>query len=204
MGGYKQSQLKGRSFDEIKKLFDKEMIKVNDFIAMDLEAQESSTKRTTEHLESDISKKQKVDKNVEPVIDDSKELRNRIEIVSDDGDEAMVKDKFKKEKQVDDMDNLLFGTLKTMFEDHVEDTIWTYQQGLAKVKNWKLLESCRVYCLTMQSIIYYLLVENGYPLTRNTLHQLWSGVRLQVDYDVEMAYVLLRFIRKQLMEGYTP
>nr|GEV35309.1 hypothetical protein [Tanacetum cinerariifolium] len=76
MGGYTQSYLKGRSFDEFKKLFDIEMRKVNDFIAMDSEAQESSTKRTAKHLESDISKKQKIDKNVEPVIDDSEELKN--------------------------------------------------------------------------------------------------------------------------------
>nr|GFB42499.1 hypothetical protein [Tanacetum cinerariifolium] len=48
---------------------------------------------------------------------------------------GIVKDRFKKEKLVDDMDNLLFKTLKTMFEHHVEDIIWTYQQGLAKVKN---------------------------------------------------------------------
>nr|GEY48175.1 hypothetical protein [Tanacetum cinerariifolium] len=48
---------------------------------------------------------------------------------------AIVKDGFKKEKLVDSMDNLMFRTLKTMFEHHVEDTIWTYQQGLAKVKN---------------------------------------------------------------------
>nr|GFA20381.1 hypothetical protein [Tanacetum cinerariifolium] len=83
-GGYKHSYLKGRSYDEIKKLFDREMRKVNDFIAMDSEAQkssgkkaqESSTKITAKSLESDISKKQKVDENVEPVIDDTKELKN--------------------------------------------------------------------------------------------------------------------------------
>nr|GEW17703.1 retrovirus-related Pol polyprotein from transposon TNT 1-94 [Tanacetum cinerariifolium] len=86
---------------------------------------------------------------------------------------AIVKDRFKKEKPMDDMGYILFRTLKTMFEHNVEDIIWKYQQGLAKI----------------------------YPLTRNTLHQLWSDVRLQVDYDVEMAYDLLRFIRKQLMEG---
>nr|GEV56704.1 hypothetical protein [Tanacetum cinerariifolium] len=198
LGGYKQSHLKGMSFDEIKKLFDREMRKVNDFIAIDSEAQESSTKRLAEHLESDISKKQKVDENVEPIIDDSKELKKYIEIVPDDGDGMLikatplssrsstiidykihkkgkktyfniiiadVKDRFKKEKSIDDIDNLLFRSLKTMFEHHVEDNIWKYQQGLAKV----------------------------YPLTRNTLHQLWSDVRLQVDYDVEMAYDLLRF-----------
>nr|GEW85544.1 hypothetical protein [Tanacetum cinerariifolium] len=140
MGGYKKSHLKGMSFDEIKKLFDREMRKVDDFIAMDLEVQESNTKRTTEHLESDISKKQKVDENVEPVIDVIEELKKCMEIVPDDGDE---------------------------------------------------------------SIIYYLMVEKVYPLTRNTLHQLWSDVRLHVNYDAEMDYDLLRFIRKQLMEGYT-
>nr|GEV01477.1 hypothetical protein [Tanacetum cinerariifolium] len=64
---------------------------------------------------------------------------------------AIVKDRFKKEKPVDDMDNILFRTLKTMFEHHVEDTIWKYQYELAKVKNWKLFESCRVYCITMQT-----------------------------------------------------
>nr|GEV92956.1 hypothetical protein [Tanacetum cinerariifolium] len=207
MGGYKQSHLKGMSFDEIKKLFDREMRKVNDFIAMDSKAQESSTKRTAKHLEYDISKNQKVDKNVEPVIDDSEKLKKCMEIVPDDEDEVLIEatplssrsptiidykihkegkktyfkiikadDRFKKEKLVDDMDNLLFKTLKTMFEHHVEDTIWKYQQGSTKV----------------------------YPLKRNTLLQLWSDIRLQVDHDVEMAYDLIRFIRKQLMEGYTP
>nr|GEX90074.1 hypothetical protein [Tanacetum cinerariifolium] len=98
IGGYKQSHLKGKSFDEIKELVDREMRKVNDFVAIDLEAQkssakeeqESSTKRTAKHLESNISKKQKVDENVEPVVDDSKELRKCIEIVLDDGDEVLI------------------------------------------------------------------------------------------------------------------
>nr|GFA83009.1 hypothetical protein [Tanacetum cinerariifolium] len=42
---------------------------------------------------------------------------------------SIVKERFKKTKPVDDMDNLLFQTLKTMFEHHVEDNIWKYQQG---------------------------------------------------------------------------
>nr|GEW10393.1 hypothetical protein [Tanacetum cinerariifolium] len=91
MGGYKQSHLKGKSIDEIKNLFDKETRKVNDFIAMDSEAQESSTKRTAKQLESDISKKQKVDENVKPVIDDTEELKKCIEIVPDDEDEELIK-----------------------------------------------------------------------------------------------------------------
>nr|GEY06664.1 retrovirus-related Pol polyprotein from transposon TNT 1-94 [Tanacetum cinerariifolium] len=81
---YKQYHLKERSFDEIKELFDRKMAKMNNFIAMDseaqkrsaIEAQESSTKRRAEHLEFDISKKQKVDEIVGPAINDFKELKS--------------------------------------------------------------------------------------------------------------------------------
>nr|GEW91668.1 hypothetical protein [Tanacetum cinerariifolium] len=41
-----------------------------------------------------------------------------------------------------------------------------------------------------------------YPLTNSTLTQMWNDVRLQVDYKVEMAYDLLRLVRRQLREGY--
>nr|GEW57530.1 hypothetical protein [Tanacetum cinerariifolium] len=48
---------------------------------------------------------------------------------------SIVKTRFKKTKPVDDMDNLLFQTLKTMFEHHVKDNIWKYQQGAVKFHN---------------------------------------------------------------------
>nr|GEZ41800.1 hypothetical protein [Tanacetum cinerariifolium] len=145
-----------------------EMTKVNNFIAVDSEAQESSTKRIAEHLESDISKKQKVDENVEPVVDDSEELRKCIEIVPDDGDEVLIK--------------------ATPISSR-SPTIIDYKIHKEGKKTY------------LKIIIAD---EKMYPLIRNTLHHLWSDVRVQVDYDVEMAYNLLRFIRKQLMEGYTP
>nr|GEZ59699.1 hypothetical protein [Tanacetum cinerariifolium] len=69
------------------------------------------------------------------------------------------------------------------------------QQGLVKVKNWKLYDSCGVYCVIMQNILYYLLVEKMYPLTKHTLHQMFD-VKLQVDYECEMAYELLRLVKK--------
>ncbi|GJY74400.1 hypothetical protein Tco_0478831 [Tanacetum coccineum] len=101
MGGYKHNQLKGRSYDEIQKLFDKEMKRVNSFVAMNLEAQEisgkkdensskktkiaqdSSAKRAGDKLESDESKKQKTDKN-EEVEDNEAELKKHLVIVKDD------------------------------------------------------------------------------------------------------------------------
>ncbi|GJX72099.1 putative ribonuclease H-like domain-containing protein [Tanacetum coccineum] len=79
-----------------------------------------------------------------------------------------VKARFKKRKPVDYMDTFLLLTLKTMFEHHVED----------------------------KSIPYYLLVEKMYPLTKHTLHQMFNNVKLQVDYECEMAFDLLRLIQK--------
>ncbi|GJS68228.1 hypothetical protein Tco_0682793 [Tanacetum coccineum] len=115
---------------------------------------------------------------------------------------SIVKARFKKAELVNYMDNLLLYHLKTMFEHHVEDNVWKNQQGLVKVLNWKLYDSCGVHCVTVQSIPFYLLVEKIYPLTNHTLHQMFNDVKLQVDYECEMAFELLRLVKKQLKEGY--
>ncbi|GJY17390.1 hypothetical protein Tco_0388881 [Tanacetum coccineum] len=95
MAGYKQNQLKSKNYDEIQKLFDKAMTRVNMFVDMDTElvkesskkaemVQESSSKRAGEELESDNSKKQKLDENVEAKVDDEAEMKKHMKIVPDD------------------------------------------------------------------------------------------------------------------------
>ncbi|GKE42825.1 hypothetical protein Tco_1470109, partial [Tanacetum coccineum] len=157
--------------------------------------------RAGEELEQESSKKQKVEEDKE-----SEELKKCLEIVSDDGDDetiedtplsiksptfmlknfdredlevlwSIVKARFKKIMPVNYMDNLLFHHLKTMFEHHVEDSVWKNQQGLVKVLNWKLFDSFGV-------------------------HYMFNDVKLQVDYECEMAFELLRLVKKQLKEGY--
>ncbi|GJZ25971.1 hypothetical protein Tco_0570224, partial [Tanacetum coccineum] len=70
MAGYKQNQLKSKNYDEIQKLFDKAMTRVNMFVG--------------EELEFDNSKKQKLDENVEAEVDDEAEMKKHMEIVPDD------------------------------------------------------------------------------------------------------------------------
>ncbi|GJU16008.1 hypothetical protein Tco_1143974 [Tanacetum coccineum] len=117
---------------------------------------------------------------------------------------SIVKAIFKKTEPVNYMDTFLHLNFKTMFEHHLKDNVWKNQQALVKVPNWKLYDSCRVHCVTMQNILYYLLVEKMYPLTKHTLHQMFNDVKLQVDYECEMAFELLRLVKKQLKEGYVP
>ncbi|GKB21559.1 hypothetical protein Tco_0855482 [Tanacetum coccineum] len=155
----------------------------------------TSLKRAGDELEQDKSKKQKLDEKVEAEVDDAKEaeeLKQCLEVVLDDGDDVtihatpledlevlwrIVKARFKKTEPVNYMDTFLHLNLKIMFEHHVED---------------------------MQTIPYYLLVEKMYPLTKHILHQMFNNVKLQVDYECEMAYELLRLVKKQLKEGYVP
>ncbi|GJS91317.1 hypothetical protein Tco_0773953 [Tanacetum coccineum] len=207
MAGFTHNQLKNKSFDEVQKASDKTMSWIDSFIPMDSEVS---------------AKKQKMDDDKE-----KEELKQCFEIIPDDGDDVtidatpfkilknfdredlevlwrMVKSRFKKTKPLNYMDTFLHLNLKTMFEHHVEDSIWKNQQGLVKVLNWKLFYSCGVHCVTVQTIPYYLLVEKMYPLTKHTLHQMFNDVKLQVDYECEMAFDLLRLVKKQLKEGYVP
>ncbi|GJV46254.1 putative ribonuclease H-like domain-containing protein [Tanacetum coccineum] len=99
MAGYKHSQLKSKSYDEIQKLFDKEMKRVNTFVDMNSEVvkgsetrTEESSKRAGDKLESDKSKKQKIDEHVEAEKDDDpeeEEMKKHMEIVQDEEEIAI-------------------------------------------------------------------------------------------------------------------
>ncbi|GJR79487.1 putative ribonuclease H-like domain-containing protein [Tanacetum coccineum] len=94
MAGYKHNQLKNKTFDDIQKLFDKEMKRVNTFVDMDTKLvkdsetrAEGSSKSVGEELESENLKKQKLNENVEVEVDDDQEeaeMKKHMEIVPDD------------------------------------------------------------------------------------------------------------------------
>ncbi|GJT49422.1 hypothetical protein Tco_0975579 [Tanacetum coccineum] len=131
MGGYKHTQLKRRSYEEIHKLFDK----------------------AYKQLESDKSKKQKIDKHVEAEKDDQEEakMKRHIEIVKDDDvaidaiplatkPPVIVEYKIDKDGRIEDLETLwklvkakhentrpeedyervLWGDLKVMFEPDIK------------------------------------------------------------------------------------
>ncbi|GKA34608.1 hypothetical protein Tco_0721037 [Tanacetum coccineum] len=92
---------------------------------------ESSTKRTGEDLERESSKKQKVSSEQEAVeeeINDEQEkarLNECMQVVPKDLEVLykLVMDKYGDTKPVDDLDLLLRGNLKIIFEPHVEDEV---------------------------------------------------------------------------------
>ncbi|GKB52106.1 hypothetical protein Tco_0902859 [Tanacetum coccineum] len=108
----------------------------------------------------------------------------------------LVKAKYESTRPVEDLDLLLWGDLKTMFEPHMEDKVWRNQQEY-KVSKWKLYDSCGVHSLMMQHVQIYMLVEKKYPLAPLTLSMMLEK-KLIIDYESKMAYQLLKFIMKQL------
>ncbi|GJX28263.1 hypothetical protein Tco_0236342 [Tanacetum coccineum] len=208
MAGYKHTQLKNKSFEEIQMLFEKEMKRVNIFVDMDAELvkgretrEESGSKRAGDELEQESSKRQKVD-------DDDKEredLKQCFEIVPDEefvvhAIPLAVKPAPIVEFDIEDLENLwkfvktnhgytrpkeayervLWGDLKVMFELDVEHNIWRNLQG-QKILLWKLYDSCGIHFVRFENMHIYMLIEKRYPLSPTTITDMLNR-KLQADY----------------------
>nr|GEZ79410.1 hypothetical protein [Tanacetum cinerariifolium] len=164
-------------------------------VRQEKEVKVESSKREGESLKQEIAKKQKMEQK-------TKKLKKHLQIVPDDDDDV---ERFEKTEPKNYSDDYLLNTLKIMFEKpNVEANVWKDQKGkydLAKVKSWKLFESCEVYCLTLSTTQIFLLVDRMYPLTHFTLAQMINDVRLKVEDKNEMSLELLRLVRRQLNKG---
>nr|GEU62252.1 xylulose kinase-1 [Tanacetum cinerariifolium] len=118
----------------------------------------------------------------------------------------LVKERFATIKPKNFSDDFLLTTLGAMFEKpDIQAQIWKNQRsvhGQAKVKSWKLLESCGVQIITFTTTQLILLVERKYQLTKFTLNQMLNNVRLEVEEKSEVSLELLRFTRQQQQEGF--
>nr|GEX66611.1 hypothetical protein [Tanacetum cinerariifolium] len=77
--------------------------------------------------------------------------------------------------------------------------VWKSQRSVhsqAKVKSWKLLESCGVHIITFTTTQLILLIKRRYPLSRFTSDQMLNAVRLRVEEQSEMSLDLLRTIEQ--------
>ncbi|GJX60477.1 hypothetical protein Tco_0291867 [Tanacetum coccineum] len=139
--GKKPKDLKNKSFDSIQKMFDRAFKRVNTFVNFKTDLVEGSSKRAGDKLEQEVTKKQK------KIHKEGK--KNYYQIIRADGSSKMylvfshmlksfykedfetlwklVKAKYRSTRPVEDLDLILLGDLKTMFEPHVEDIVWKNQ-----------------------------------------------------------------------------
>ncbi|GJZ06265.1 retrovirus-related pol polyprotein from transposon TNT 1-94 [Tanacetum coccineum] len=211
IAGYKHNQLRHKSFDDIQKLFDKALKRVNTFVPMDTKKVEGSkakaggsetrveesSKRAGEELDQESIKKQKVEDETKQATivdykitidarkiyyhitraDGSTKVYMRFEDMLKMFDREdlevlyrIVKDRFKSTNPVGD-NRVLWVNLMTMFEPSAGDEMWK-EQGRYLIKSWKLIDSCGVHCLMLESMYIYMLVETEYPLTQFTYRRM--------------------------------
>ncbi|GJZ72337.1 hypothetical protein Tco_0636188 [Tanacetum coccineum] len=160
MEGYKLKDLKLKEFDSIQEMFDKAYKRVNTFEDFRTELVEDEDEVAIDAIPLAVKYPSIVGWKI------YKEGRKiYYQIMRADGKSQMymffsqmlkgfsredlehlyklVKAKYESTRPVEDLDLLLWGDLKTMFEPHVEDKVWRNQQEY-KVLNWKLYNSCRV------------------------------------------------------------
>ncbi|GJX86398.1 hypothetical protein Tco_0337172 [Tanacetum coccineum] len=147
----------GKSYDEIQKLFDKEMKRVNTFVAMSSEAQESNEKKvegSEEKAKSSRKKSLETDKHEEVEADDTAELKKHLVIKKDDdiaidviplATKPPVIRRFADSLEVsqnkacdlrpkDEHERVLWGDLKVMFEPDIRSDVWRNLQGYKTYK----------------------------------------------------------------------
>ncbi|GKE68017.1 hypothetical protein Tco_1522178 [Tanacetum coccineum] len=167
MAGYKQSQLKNKSFAEIQKLFDKAITRVNMFVDKHTELVKESSKKAEEEMAQESSSKRAKEDLEQEKCQDMENLWK------------LVKAKHRNIRPEEGYERVLWEDLKIMFKHHVEDLIWRNLQG-KKVLLWWLYDSCGIHFVRFEDMHVYMLVEKRYPLIHATITDMLNK-KLQAD-----------------------
>ncbi|GKA93665.1 hypothetical protein Tco_0815651 [Tanacetum coccineum] len=96
-------------------------------------------------------------------------------------------------------DTMLWGDLMIMFNQGDTADFWDEQLNW-KIISWKLHSSSGVHTImTSNGLVFHMLVENRYPLTKEVLSQLLD-LKLETEEDSTMALELIKFVKQQLEE----
>ncbi|GKC85465.1 hypothetical protein Tco_1141182 [Tanacetum coccineum] len=185
MEGYKLKDLKLKEFDSIQEMFNIAFKRVNTFEDFRTELVEGKEKRAGIELSPSIVGwkiyKEGRKSYYQIMRADGKSQMYMIfsqMLQSFDREDLkelykLVKAKYESTRPVEDLDLLLWGDLKIMFEPH-----------RYKVLSWKLYDSCGVHSLRLQSVQIHMLVEKKYPLALFTLSMMLEK-NLMIDYESE-------------------
>ncbi|GJV02762.1 hypothetical protein Tco_1336331 [Tanacetum coccineum] len=96
-------------------------------------------------------------------------------------------------------DRMLWGDLMIMFNQGDTADFWDTQQNW-KLISWKLHSSSGVHTImTSAGLVFHMLVENRYPLTKEILSQMLE-LKLETEEESSMALELIKFVKQQLEE----
>ncbi|GJU15976.1 hypothetical protein Tco_1143942 [Tanacetum coccineum] len=144
MARYKQNQLKNKNYDEIQKLFNKAMTRVNMFVDMDTELVKESSKKAEMQKIDDDQEEADMKKHMEIVVDEEEIAVDAIPLATKPPVIKLVKAKHRNTRPEEAYERVLWGDLKVVFKPDVESEVWRNLQGY-NVTVWKLFSSSGVH-----------------------------------------------------------
>ncbi|GJS66872.1 hypothetical protein Tco_0681436 [Tanacetum coccineum] len=188
MGGYKHNQLKGKSYEEIQKLFDKTYKQVNSFVPMESDDKDiDSEKKARGSRKKTLAKQRAGEKQRDDVAVSVESLATKYLIVNWKT-HVLSEDKMYYEIIRANRSTKSYKIFTEMLDDFDRQDV---------LDLYRLVKE-RIHVLLMDTgIVIHMLVEKTYPLTQEMLSRMLSG-KLEVDNESEMAFELLRFTRSQI------
>ncbi|GJS41335.1 hypothetical protein Tco_0566378 [Tanacetum coccineum] len=194
MGGYKHSQLKAKTLEEVQAMYERHKKKINDFKPMD---SDDAVKDSKKAAGEDTSKKEEVLK--EP-------NSTKIESMNKEDAGERVLDVSKKRKRGPRMKRMS-KRKKTESDPKEEEDLKTFlkivpdKEGIIDYELGSFYENYGVHTLTLEDgTEVHMLAERKYPLTKETLERVMS-LKLIAESVSDSAYDLLRFIQKKIDEA---
>ncbi|GKE92747.1 hypothetical protein Tco_1573842, partial [Tanacetum coccineum] len=186
MGGYKHSQLKGKSYEEIQGLYKRQQKGIQDFTPMDSEKEAQKLGKRLKRVAGSYAtqkspKKPKVMKSAKDVSE-----KEAVEYEKEKEEHRLVQERFR-DHPLEGHDLLLWGDLRMIFDPDEKDKLWMNQM------DWKLYESYGVHTLFMDgtSMEINMLVEKKYPLFKELLEKMLN-LQLEAKEESTMAFELIK------------
>ncbi|GJV68233.1 hypothetical protein Tco_1483742 [Tanacetum coccineum] len=108
----------------------------------------------------------------------------------------IVMNKYGMDGPEDELEKVLWGYLKNMFEEPLRtDPIWSLL-GQKMIISWRYYDTCRVHCLNLELMDIYMLIERQYPLSSEVCKAMLDK-KLQGGKPDEDCYKLLKWMEKQ-------
>ncbi|GKB16669.1 hypothetical protein Tco_0850592 [Tanacetum coccineum] len=203
MGKYTHQQLKHKNFEEVQKLYEREKKWIDDFKPIDDDSQqqaESTKKRPRADSKEESSKKQKLEEDNDA---EKEELRDSIDVVPRDDVAIDVESLATKYPIVDWKTHILNENMmyyQIIRADGSSKNYKIFSEMLDDFDRQDVIDLHRVHVLLMNTrVAIHMMIEKKYPLTQEMLSRMLNR-RLEVDYESEMAFELLRFTRSQLQK----
>ncbi|GJY43349.1 hypothetical protein Tco_0431562 [Tanacetum coccineum] len=205
MGGYKHSQLKGKSYEEIQGLYERQQKRIQDFTPTDSEKETQKPSKRLKRVAGSYAtqkspKKSKVIKSAKDVTEEeAAEYKKEKEELRADGSSSYHGDTQDFLRRLDKQDlNDLYRLVQERFQDHPLEGHDLLLWGDLRMI-FDLDEKVHTLFMDGTPMEIKMLVEKKYPMVKELLEKMMN-LQLEAEEKSTMAFELIKFIKSLFEE----